>query len=57
MATEDELASALARARENDTSPTVIDVRLSRDDGSPRLKQLTDQLKKRIKGRAAPPGA
>lgn len=50
VTTEDQLASALAAARENTSSPTLIDLRLSRDDGSPRLKQLTGQLKQRTRG-------
>jgi TPP-dependent 2-oxoacid decarboxylase len=49
--TEDELVSALAAGRQNSSSPTIIDVRLGRNDCSNRLRQLTDQLKLRTQGR------
>jgi len=49
VSTEDELPAALEAARENNSSPTIIDVRLEKYDCSNRLKQLTDKLKKRVK--------
>jgi TPP-dependent 2-oxoacid decarboxylase len=45
---EDELAAALEAGRKNNRSPTVIDVRLGRDDCSPRLQALTGTLKNRV---------
>lgn len=47
VSTEDELSRALAAARLNDASPTIIDVRLGKHDTSERLRILTRELKKR----------
>jgi len=44
---ENELCAALAAARKNESSPTIIDVRLGKRDCSERLKRLTDKLKTR----------
>ncbi|MBM3243579.1 MAG: alpha-keto acid decarboxylase family protein, partial [Candidatus Omnitrophica bacterium] len=46
---EEELYAALEAARDNKISPTVIDVRLDKYDCSLRMRQLTDNLKKRVK--------
>jgi indolepyruvate decarboxylase len=46
---ENELCSALAAAKKNNTSPTIIDVRLEKYDCSQRMKRLTENLKKRVK--------
>ncbi len=45
---EDELTAALEAAKQNRTSPTIIDVRLDKYDCSPASKRLTDGLRKRI---------
>lgn len=47
VSTEDEFAAALIAGRKNQSAPTIIDVRLDKDDTSARLKQLTRELKKR----------
>jgi indolepyruvate decarboxylase len=49
VSTEDEFLAALEAAKENVSSPTLIDVRLDKYDCSERLRRLTDRLKKRIK--------
>ncbi|MFA5089756.1 MAG: thiamine pyrophosphate-binding protein [Candidatus Omnitrophota bacterium] len=47
--TEGEFLAALEAAKKNNSSPTIIDVRLGKYDCSERLKKLTDKLKSRIK--------
>jgi len=47
--TEDEFLAALVAAKKNNSSPTIIDVRLGKYDCSERLRKLTDKLKKRLK--------
>ena len=49
VSTEKELSNALLSAKKNKTSPSIIDVRLEKNDCSERLRKLTDKLKKRIK--------
>ena len=49
VSTEGELLAALEAARKNNSSPSIIDVRLGKYDCSERLRRLTDRLKKRIK--------
>ncbi|MCU0848968.1 MAG: thiamine pyrophosphate-binding protein [Spirochaetes bacterium] len=46
--TEGELVSALESARKNRGTPSIIDVKLSRDDFSPGLRKLTDRLRNRV---------
>jgi len=46
---EDELCVALAAAKKNSSSPTIIDVKLDKNDYSARMRQFTDNLKKRVK--------
>jgi indolepyruvate decarboxylase len=46
---EQELTSALAAAKKNNHSATIIDVRLGKYDCSARLKQLASKLKQRVK--------
>jgi indolepyruvate decarboxylase len=46
---EDEFMTALLAAKENISSPTIIDVQLQKYDCSTRLKKLTDNLKKRVR--------
>ncbi len=46
---EEEFAEALKAAFRNKTSPTIIDVKISKNDRSSRLKILNENLKKRIK--------
>ncbi|MFA7677364.1 MAG: thiamine pyrophosphate-dependent enzyme [Candidatus Omnitrophota bacterium] len=45
---EEEFASALKAAGKNNSSPTLIDVRIKKCDCSRRLKMLAERLKKRI---------
>lgn len=45
--TEDELAAALSAAGKNDSSPTIIDVRLGKYDCSERLRILARELRKK----------
>jgi TPP-dependent 2-oxoacid decarboxylase len=49
VATEDELARAFEAAMGNTASPTLIEVRLDKYDGSARLKELTAKLKRRVR--------
>lgn len=46
---EDELSAALAAAKKNNSSPSIIDVKLDKYDLSARGKKLIDNLKKRVK--------
>ena len=46
---EDELSAALASAKKNNASPSIIDVKLGKYDFSARMKKLTENLKKRVK--------
>ena len=48
VATEDELVQALLAAKDNDSSPTVIDVRLGKRDFSARMRTLARELKKKV---------
>jgi TPP-dependent 2-oxoacid decarboxylase len=45
---EDDLFAALESARENSSSPTLIDVRIEKYDFSSRLRSLTNKLRKRV---------
>jgi TPP-dependent 2-oxoacid decarboxylase len=47
--TEEELAAALEHAKKNSTSPTVIEVKIDKNDFSARLKGLTSKLKKSVR--------
>ena len=49
VSTEDELSAALNSAGKDTSRPTIIDVRLEKNDYSERLKYLTDNLKNRIR--------
>ena len=46
---ENDLAAALAAAKKNGSTPTVIDVHIGRDDYSSRLRILSEKLGKRVK--------
>lgn len=46
---EDELSAALASTKKNNSSPSIIDVKLDKYDFSARMKKLTENLKKRVK--------
>jgi indolepyruvate decarboxylase len=46
--TEEELATAFEQAKKNNSSPTVIEVKIDKYDFSARLKSLTSKLKKRV---------
>ncbi|HEY9162674.1 MAG TPA: thiamine pyrophosphate-binding protein [Desulfomonilia bacterium] len=48
VTTENELVTALDKARKNEYSPTIIDVRIERYDSSDATKRLLESLKKRI---------
>jgi indolepyruvate decarboxylase len=48
VATEIDLVLALDKARKNTSSPTIIDVRIDRNDISDTTKRLLDRLKKRV---------
>jgi indolepyruvate decarboxylase len=49
VSTEDGLSAALAAARKNNSSPTIIDVRLGKHDCSERLRKLAERLKNRLR--------
>jgi indolepyruvate decarboxylase len=51
VATEREMADALAKARANTASYSIIQVMLARDDHSPALKRLTASLAERVKAK------
>lgn len=46
--TEEEALEAIACAKENINSPSIIDVRIGRGDCSARLQKLTEELKKKL---------
>ena len=46
---EGELSVALSAAKKNNSSPSIIDVKLDKYDLSARIKKLIDNLKKRVK--------
>lgn len=48
VTTENELVTALDKARKNKSSPTIIDVRIDRYDSSDTTKRLLESLKKRV---------
>lgn len=49
VSTDDEFAAALLAAQKNNSSLTIIDVKLEKYDCYERLKRLTDKLTKREK--------
>jgi TPP-dependent 2-oxoacid decarboxylase len=49
VTTEDELSDALSASKKNNSVPSIIDVRLDKDDYSERLKKLASTLKNRLK--------
>ncbi|NQU17272.1 MAG: alpha-keto acid decarboxylase family protein [Candidatus Saganbacteria bacterium] len=49
VSNEEELVSALIKAKNNNTAPTIIDVKIGKYDCSKRLRSLTDKLKKSVK--------
>jgi indolepyruvate decarboxylase len=51
VTTEREMADALAKARANTASYSIIQVMLARDDHSPALKRLTASLAERVKAK------
>ncbi len=50
VTTEREMEAALAKARANNFSWSIIQVMLDRDDHSPALKRLTTKLSERVRG-------
>jgi len=50
VTTEREMGAALAKARANNFSWSIIQVMLDRDDHSPALKRLTTKLSERVRG-------